>query len=86
MFRITFGLSVTLTRVVTKKVYNLLKEVPNKRGLSFYRVTPRDVCGSIMMFVISYESLWGGGWGVISLSYHKNSFVIQERFIISVEA
>lgn len=84
MFRITFGLSVTLTRVVTKKVYNLLKEVPNKRGLSFYRVTPRDVCGSIMMFVISYESLWGGG--VISLSYHKNSFVIQERFIISVEA
>lgn len=27
-----------------------------------------------------------GGWGVISLSYHKNSFVIQERFIISVEA
>lgn len=64
MFRITFGLSVTLTRVVTKKVYNLLKEVPNKRGLSFYRVTPRDVCGSIMMFVISYESLWGGGgWG-----------------------
>lgn len=86
MFRITFGLSVTLTRVVTKKVYNLLKEVPNKRGLSFYRVTPRDVCGSIMMFVISYESLWGGGGGVISLSYHKNSFVIQERFIISVEA